>query len=146
MKVIFKKDVGGVGQRGTVKEVSDGYALNFLIPQGLAEQATPDKVAAHAKQQKATEAELAQKEKDMADAAMRLNGNTFQIQARANSQGHLYKQLSTSDILAEVQKVFGITLPQNAVAITAPIKAAGEYAISLQLGKSSAKMTLIVVA
>jgi hypothetical protein len=52
MKVLFKKDVGGVGQRGTIKDVSDGYALNFLIPQGLAEQATPEKIATHQKNQK----------------------------------------------------------------------------------------------
>ena len=51
MKVIFLKDVGGVGQRGSIKEVSDGYAMNFLIAQGLAVQATPEKVAAHARQE-----------------------------------------------------------------------------------------------
>ena len=47
MKIIFLKDVKGVGQRDALKDVSDGYALNFLIPQGLAVQATPDKIAAH---------------------------------------------------------------------------------------------------
>ena len=47
MKVIFTKDVGGVGVRGTVKDVSDGYAQNFLIARGLAEQATTEKLAAH---------------------------------------------------------------------------------------------------
>ena len=65
MKVIFLKDVAKVGQHGTMKDVSDGYALNFLIPRGLAIQATPDKVAAHLAAQKregeahaAAEAEL----------------------------------------------------------------------------------------
>ncbi len=146
MKVIFKKDVGGVGQRGTVKEVSDGYALNFLIPQGLAEQATADKVAAYQKNQKALEAENAAKEKEWADAAARINNATFQIQAKANNKGHLYKQLSAADITPEIQKVFGVSVPQNAITIAAPIKAAGEHIITIKLGKSTAKMTLLVVS
>ena len=52
MKVIFLKDVAKVGQHGKMKDVADGYALNFLIPRGLAIQATPDKVAAHLTEQK----------------------------------------------------------------------------------------------
>ena len=51
MKVIFLKDVGGVGQRGTIKDISDGYAQNFLIPNGLAEQATAEKKTANQKVQ-----------------------------------------------------------------------------------------------
>ena len=61
MKVIFLKDVGGVGQKGSVKDVADGYAMNFLIAQGLAVQATNDMLAAHAKRQAE---ETAQKEKE----------------------------------------------------------------------------------
>ncbi len=145
MKVIFKKDVGGVGQRGTVKEVSDGYALNFLIPQGLAEQATADKVAAHAKSQKALEAENAAREKEWAESAARMQGAKFQIHAKANNQGHLYKQLSADDIAAEIKKVFGVSVPHSLILIGSQIKAAGEHDISVKLGKSAAKMTLVVV-
>lgn len=145
MKVIFKKDVGGVGQRGSVKEVTDGYALNFLIPQGLAEQATADKVAAHAKSQKALEAENAARDKEWAEHAVRMNGTKFQVQAKANNQGHLYKQLSAEDIATAIKKVFGVTVPQNLILLSAQIKSAGEHTIQIKLGKSSAKMTLVVV-
>jgi large subunit ribosomal protein L9 len=146
MKVIFKKDVGGVGQRGTVKEVSDGYALNFLIPQGLAEQATADKVEAHAKSQKALEAENAAKEKVWAEYAGRLNGSTFQVQARSNDKGHLYKQLNQADIIPEIKKVFGIDVPSTALMHTAPIKSSGEHEITIKLGKNTVKMTIKVIA
>lgn len=145
MKVIFKKDVGGVGQRGSVKEVSDGYALNFLIPQGLAEQATADKVAAHAKNQKALEADAAAKEAQWAEHAARMNGSKFQVQAKANEKGHLYKQLGSAEIIAAIKTVFGVDVPPNALVLTTAIKAAGEHDVSIKLGKSQAKMTLIVV-
>lgn len=145
MKVLFKKDVGGVGQRGTVKEVSDGYALNFLIPQGLAEQATDDKIAAYQKNQKALEAEQAAREKVWQEYAERMDGTRFQIQARANEKGHLYKQLSQDEITAAIKNVFGLDMPPNMVMITSQIKAAGEHMISVKLGKHNAKMTVVVV-
>ncbi len=145
MKVIFKKDVGGVGQRGTVKEVSDGYALNFLIPNGMAEQATADKVAAHQKNQKITEAETAAREKEWADIVLRLNGATCEVHARANEKGHLYKQLGHDEIIAALKKIFGVTVPDNAIVLSSHIKAAGEHSIAIKLGKSTATMTLKVL-
>lgn len=146
MKVIFKRDVGGVGQRGTVKEVSDGYALNFLIPNGMAEQATADKVAAHTKATKAEEAAQAAKEKEWAEAAARVDGATVQIAVNANESGHLYKALSTAEIVAEVKKIFGVEVPTNTIIINAPIKETGLHTISIKFGKSIAKMTLVLKA
>ena len=49
MQIILLQDVGGVGKRHEVKDVADGYALNFLIPRGAAEQATPERLASHEK-------------------------------------------------------------------------------------------------
>ena len=144
MKVIFKKDVGGVGQRGTVKEVSDGYALNFLIPQGLAEQATPDKVAAHQKNQKAAEAESAARDQENQQLAERLNGAKFALQVRANEHGHLYKALDPDTIIAEIKKIFGATIPPSAVIINGSIKEIGEHHLTIKLGKSAAKVTILV--
>ena len=91
MKVIFKKDVGGVGQRGTVKDVSDGYALNFLIPQGLPEQATADKVAAYNKQTAETAKKSAEKNAELAAKLRALDGKRVVIKARANEKGHRFR-------------------------------------------------------
>ncbi len=145
MKVIFKKDVGGVGQRGSVKDVSDGYALNFLIPKGLAEQATPDKVAAYLKSQKALADESAAREKEWAEQSIRMSGTKFQVHAKANSQGHLYKQLGQNEIIDAIKKIFGVDMPQNMILISSQIKSAGEHEIAIKLGKNTVKMTLVVV-
>lgn len=144
MKVLFKKDVGGVGQRGSIKEVSDGYALNFLIPQGLAVQATPDKVAEQQKQQKAAEAETASRDKEHAELAERLNGATFAIQVRTNEKGHLYRQLDQETIIAEIKKMFGATIPPSSVVVNGTIKEVGEHELTIKFGKSTAHLTVVV--
>ncbi len=146
MKVIFKKDVGGVGQRGTIKEVSDGYALNFLIPNGLAEQATPEKVHAHAKQTEVEMAANAAREKVFADLASRVNSATVEVSAKANEKGHLYKQLGADTVAKEIKKAFGIDVAENMISFPAPVKSTGESSILLKLGKTIAKLTLVVKA
>lgn len=144
MKVILRKDVGGVGQRGSVKEVSDGYALNYLIPNGLAEQATPERIIAHERKQNELAAEQAAREVAWAKIAQRLKGSTLALEARANAQGHLYNQISGQHVIAQIKKVFGIDVPPEAVIMNAPIKAVGEYEIGVRLGTSNTKMTLAV--
>src|SRR3989344_4296978 len=110
MKVLMIKDVGGVGQKGTVKEVSDGYALNFLIPNGCAIQATPEKVATHGKQTKESALKADAAIKDMADKLRNLDGKKFVLQARANEQGHLFKGITKSDIAKKIEAETGVAV------------------------------------
>ncbi len=144
MKVIMLKDVGGVGQRGAIKDVSDGYALNYLIPNGLAEQATPQKIDAHAKRQVEAAASNAAREKHWADAAKKIEGAVIDITVRANAQGHLYNQLSTELVRAEIKKVFGVDVPPDAVLLNAPVREVGEREIVIRMGTSSARVRMIV--
>jgi large subunit ribosomal protein L9 len=144
MKVLFLKDVGGVGQRGAIKEVSDGYALNFLIPNGMVVQATADKVAVHKKNQEALAKDQAAKDKEFEELAARIDGAKFQVVAKGNEQGHLYKQLSAAEIIPEIKRVYGVDVSANTVMFSAPIKAAGEFGITIKCGKHDAKVTIIV--
>ena len=130
MKVIFLKDVAKLGQKGSIKEVSDGYALNFLIPQGLALHATPDKVAAHEKLQSLNaESKAAQKLK-LASELKKLDGKRLVIKAKANEKGHLFKGVKKGDVadaLAEFAS-FPITEPMIN-GLGAVIKEAGEHVV-----------------
>jgi large subunit ribosomal protein L9 len=146
MKVLFKKDVGGVGQRGTVKEVSDGYALNFLIPNGLAEQATDDTVAAYKKQVAEQQKGEQLREARMKEVAKKLDGATVEIKVNANDRGNLYKQLSAADIASAVQSHFKEVIASNAISLSAPIKHVGTYPITIQCGSQVATISLTVVA
>lgn len=145
MKVIMTKDVKGVGQRDTMKEVSDGYALNFLIAQGLAVQATPEKIAAlNAKIQKES-ASQAEREKEWQAHAKRLEQVTLSVHAKANDNGQLYEQLSPGLIVESVRKELGIDIPPDAIVLNAPIKAVGETTVGVRLGTSVAKFKVNVI-
>ncbi len=146
MKVIFLKDVAKVGQHGTMKEVADGYALNFLIPRGLAVQATPDKVAAHIAAQK-REGEAREKENATISEAVRsLKGARIEMTARATEKGGLFKSITGADIAKTIQEQKGTIVPVETIALSKPIKEVGEHTIKIAFNEAKSEMTLAIVA
>ena len=116
MKVILLKDVGGVGQHGTVKDVSDGYALNFLIARGLAVQATPEKIAAFEIAQK-REVEIREQERIvLVKSVQGLEGTRIELKVRATEKGGLFKAVTVVDII----KLLNVDIPENAVQLEKP--------------------------
>ncbi len=146
MKVILIKDVAKVGQHGTVKEVADGYALNFLIARGLAIQATPEKMAAHEMAQKR---EVEARERDhvaLVKAIQSLEGARVEITARATEKGGLFKSITVSDIAKTILNKKGIKIQEEVIVLQKPIKQTGESKITLALPDVKAKITLAVIA
>ena len=146
MKVILLKDVPKLGQRGTIKNVSDGYALNMLLPRGMAEKATPEKMAAlESKTAAAQDAKTAHEEALFGALAM-LKGTPLEISVPANEQGHLYKQVSSEEIAQAFSTKTNTPLNAQAISIAAPIKEAGEYDVTLTIGEKRASLSLLIVA
>ncbi len=146
MKVILIKDVAKVGQHGTVKEVADGYALNFLIARGLAIQATPDKVATYEAAQK-KEREAREKEQVALLSTVRsLEGSRIEIVARATEKGGLFKSITAADVARAITEQKGVRIAEDIVALAKPIKEVGEHAITLIAGKAKANITFAVIA
>jgi large subunit ribosomal protein L9 len=146
MKVVFLKDVGGVGQHGTIKEVADGYALNFLIPRKLAEQATPDKVAKVQAAMKATAAIVAERSAKGSEHAKKLSGASIAVEARVNEKGHLYKQLSADVVALAIKKEHGIDVAADAIHFSSPIKETGESKAEVTFGAHVAKVNIVTRA
>lgn len=144
MKIIFLKDVGGVGRRDEVKEVSDGYAMNSLIPQGKAVQATPERLAALEKRKSAETVTHAATEKEAAQNARKLDGALIHVLANANEQRHLYKQISREEIAAAIQKEAGIAVDTHHIEPLEHIKTLGDFAVTVDLHGHKAKITLQV--
>lgn len=137
MKVIMLKDVGGVGQRGKIVEVSDGYALNFLIAKGNAVQATPQKIAEVEKQNAEAARQSAEKNAALGGRIRSLEGTSLHIKAKANEKGHLFKKITVEDVAKELS-----LSPDLIVDFKSPIKESGEHKI--KIASAGAKATVIL--
>ena len=146
MKVVFLKDVGGVGKKDSVKDISDGYALNFLIPQGLAVQATPEKLAEVEKRQKHEKESVDTRSKQLATQLQTLDGKRVVVRANANKDGHLYKGLRREDIAGELMNFASGLDPSMIIDLVGPLKEVGEYVIHVAAAGAEAAVTIAVEA
>lgn len=146
MKVIFIRDVGGAGRMGEVKEISDGYALNFLIPHGLAAQATKEALAAHEKRAAQVSAAKAQESAALAENIRSLEMAHIELKVRATEKGGLFKSIGGKEIVAACATQKGITLPESVVQLKKPIKETGEHTVILEGGGARASFALVVSA
>ena len=144
MKVVLLKDVAGVGRKGEVKSVSDGHALNFLIPRKCAEMGTPAAIA----RAERFKNEAATEEKIQADLLQKnlsaLPGIILEIEGKANEKGHLFSGIHAEQIAAELRKQKGIALLPKFIALAHPIKEVGEHEISVNVQGTAGKFTLVV--
>jgi large subunit ribosomal protein L9 len=128
MKVVLLKDVKNIGRTGSVHEVSDGHALNLLIPRKLAVLATPaatkraESAAAEADKKRELDAKLVSER-----LAALAEGRTV-ITKKANAQGHLYDAVDAKDIAEAAQ------LPVDAIDLDKPIKEIGEHEVPVAFG------------
>ena len=90
MKVIFNVDVRGQGKKGEMKEVSDGYARNYLLPRKLATEATADNINALKLKEKAKAAQMAKEKAQAEENARKLSGVQVIIRAKAGNGGELF--------------------------------------------------------
>src|SRR3954447_7783754 len=98
MKVILTDEIRGLGTRGEVVNVKDGYARNFLIPKNLAREATPGNLKSTEQERKKWDL-LTQKEKEVAQrSADRVKGMKVTIQKRVGENGHLFGSVTANEI------------------------------------------------
>ncbi|MDT9545764.1 MAG: 50S ribosomal protein L9 [Chlorobium sp.] len=132
MKVILRKDVAALGDAGEVVAVKNGYANNFLIPQGMATRATEGTLRAleTEKKQQAKKMELLRK--SARDLAAKIEQMTLKIQAKAGDSGKLFGTVTSADI-SEVLKAQGVEIDRRKITIEAPVKALGKYEAEAKL-------------
>lgn len=133
MKVIFLKDVKGQGKKGEVKEVSEGYAVNFLIKQGLAAAASDSNIKV-LDQQKQSEQKKKEREKAEAQAlAAKLGEMTLQIKGKAGEGGRLFGSITTKQIAEELEKQTKIVIDKRKMALNDPIRTLGVTNVPIKL-------------
>jgi large subunit ribosomal protein L9 len=144
MKVIFLKDVGGVGRHGEIKDVADGYAMNHLIPNGFVAQATPEKIKAHAAAQQKDQAVREQERQELTTNIQSLEGARIEVDARATEKGGLFKSLGATDIQKAISEQKHIDLPVQTIELEKPIKEIGEHPIHIKTTGAKAGVVFVV--
>lgn len=146
MKVIFTQDVKGSGKKGEVKEVSDGYARNFLLGKGLAVEASAKNMSdlAGKKSSEQHKADVARQE--ALDNAAKLKGKNVVIKAKAGAGGKLFGAVTASHVADAVSEQLGVTVEKKKIALSSEIKAFGGYSAEVKLHPGiSEKITVNVV-
>ncbi|ADU52428.1 LSU ribosomal protein L9P [Thermaerobacter marianensis DSM 12885] len=145
MKVVLLQDVKGLGRKGDVKDVADGYARNFLLPRGLAREATRE-VLNQLQQQEAARQRRAQQELDQARAmARRLEGQSVEVRARAGENGRLFGSVTSQDVAEALHRAFGVKIDRKRVDLPEPLRQLGSYGVALRLHPQvTCRITVVV--
>lgn len=134
MKVILLADVRGQGKKGEMKEVSDGYARNYLLPRNLAIAATADNVNALKLKEKAKAAQMAKEKAAAEENAKRLEGIIVKIPAKAGANGRLFGSITSKEISEALLAQHEIDIEKNKIVQAEPIKSFGGYEVKCRLG------------
>lgn len=145
MKVILLKDVKGQGKKGEVKEVSEGYANNFLFKQNLAAPATDGSMKVLEQQKKAEERKKAQEKADAQELGRKLGELTIQLKAKSGADGRLFGAVSNKQVAEALDKQ-GIKLDKRKIVMDEPIRTLGVTEVVVKLHPEvSAKLKVHVV-
>jgi large subunit ribosomal protein L9 len=146
MKLILTQDVSGLGAPGDVVEVAPGYGRNYLVPQGLAIQATRGAEKQIATIRRAREVREVRDLGHAKEIQGQLSGLTVRLPARSGDGGRLFGSVTSADVVAAVQKAGGPKLDRRLVTLKSPIKSLGSHTVSVKVHPEvEATVTLEVV-
>ncbi|ASK61792.1 50S ribosomal protein L9 [Virgibacillus phasianinus] len=133
MKVIFLKDVKGKGKKGDVKNVSDGYARNYLLKNKLAEEANAGNMKAlEAKQRKEDQQEQEEKEEAIA-LKDKLADLTVELKAKSGDGGRLFGSITSKQIAESLEKNYGYKIDKRKIELDQPIRALGYTTVPVKI-------------
>src|SRR5215470_7490104 len=132
MQVILLERIGRLGQMGDVVKVRDGFARNFLLPQGKALRATKENMSRFENQRSQLEANNLQRKQEAETVAVKLGGSRFTVIRQAGDTGQLYGSVSTRDV-ADAVTAGGFTIDRVQILLDRPIKNLGLHDVRISL-------------
>ncbi|AZO93545.1 50S ribosomal protein L9 [Halocella sp. SP3-1] len=134
MKVILKSDVKKLGSKGDIVKVSDGYARNFLMPKGLAEEATQSNLNELKHKEKIQERKYKENLTEAEELASKLEEKDFVIAVKAGENGRLFGSVTTKDIAKAVKKE-GFKIDKRKIDLSDHIKSLGVHKVKVKIFK-----------
>ena len=138
MKVVLTRDVKDLGTAGQVKEVSDGYARNFLFPRKLAIPATDAALKQVEAREQAAAKRQAREEQQARELAQRLRGVPLRIFPKVGEQGRLYGSVTAADVAEALAKQLGQPVDKRKIELDEPIRQLGEYKVPFRITRTVA--------
>lgn len=146
MKIILTEDVRKIGRKGDIAEVSTGYARNYIIPQKLGVEATPDNLNKWKLKKQHDDKVAAENLASARQQAEELKGKFIETSMKVGNNGKAFGSVSTKEIAELIQKQLGIEVDKKKISLDVPAKALGNYKVSLKLHPEvTAEITLRVV-
>lgn len=145
MKVILKEDVKKLGNMGEIVTVADGFARNYLVPKGLAVEASSKNMKSLEHAQKVIQEKAKKVKESLQEFAARLSKVTLIMKAKAGEEGKLFGSVTSMDI-AEQLKNEGIEIDKKKIILEEPIKRLGNFTVGIHLHADiNSQITLQVV-
>jgi large subunit ribosomal protein L9 len=147
MKVILCREVKNLGKEGEIKEVADGYARNYLLPKGLAMEATTSTLKESEEKKLRAQKKKDREKTEAENLRDKLAGKTVQIPARSGGGDKLFGAVTAKEIAESIKKQFKVELDKKKIDLGEPIKHLGEYQVKLKIYPSvQTEITVKVVA
>ncbi len=131
MKVVLKADVKGLGKKGELVSVSDGYARNFLFPRNLASEANAQAMSELKNKEQAEKYRIETETAAAKADAAKIEGKTLKIVAKAGQNGKLFGSVTAKEIAAELQKAYGVKVDKKRLDAE-DIKTFGTYTVNVK--------------
>lgn len=145
MKVILLSDVIGTGKEGEVKEVSDGYARNFLIPKGLAKEANAKTLREREEKLIRCAKEKESERQEVLNNYEIINGKTIKVLSKAGESGKLFGSVTNQEMADKINEIYNVTVNKKKIHLEEEIKSFGTYKITIKLyPEIVAQMTVVV--
>ena len=145
MKVVLLEDIAGTGKAGEMKEVSKGYAKNFLLPRGLALIATPavtKQVESRLERKKLGESVDREK---LIELAQQVEGKEIRFKARLGGGERLFGSITAADVAEELGRAMGSVIDKKKIDIEKPFHQTGTYEVAVKLaGDIKPKITVVI--
>ncbi len=133
MKLILKADVAGVGHRGDIVDVADGYGRNYLVPKGMAMKATKGAETQAAAMRRSRDLKDAEDREAAQEVAKALVATTVTITAKASPEGKLFGSVTANDIVEAVKEQTGAGLDRRQLQLDEHIKDVGTHQVFAKL-------------
>jgi large subunit ribosomal protein L9 len=146
MQAILLTEVEGLGEAGSVVNVARGYMRNYLLPRGLAELATPARIAEiqrREEQRRAAEARAVEEAHELVDL---LGRTILTLKAKAGEDGRLFGSITAADVATAIEEARGVSIDRRHITVDPPIRAVGTYSVPVELAPGLAAEVKTIVS